>query len=322
MVDCSTQIYFEVEDSGVGIPLEQQARIFKPFHQVGDEQMRHQGTGLGLAISQQLVQMMGGELCVESGKTAVGSRFWFEIPLLLIVGSNHTELTTTRYESGYTRTTGDDPFKILLVDDLAQNRMVLAVFLASLGFTVVEADNGLDAIAQTEQSKPDLIFMDLVMPKMNGLNATRRIRQLPNCRQLPIIALSANLNAGTQRESLAAGCNDFLPKPFETMAILEKLQQYLPLEWIYEAIDRIAQLDYVIPREPKEIILPSQRTLTDLFHLSEHGDIGGLRKYMAALVEEDTQYIPFTVDLGRVVDGFITNEVRQYLRDCLAAQIA
>jgi len=316
------QIRFEVEDSGVGIPQEQQASIFEPFHQVGDGQVKHQGTGLGLAISQRLVRMMGGELHVESGgKTAVGSRFWFDLTLPLITATESIKTSVMRSEIGYTRTTSDpmmktSPFKILLVDDLAENRMVLNALLTPLGFTIVEADGGLDAIAKTTQFKPDLILMDLVMPNVDGLEATRQIRQQPDMMELPIIAISANVNETVQQESIDAGCNLFLPKPFSTKLLLAKLEQYLPLEWYYEADDTIARMGHVQSSD-LETEIPSKMELNKMLNLIMIGDINGIKKRLSVLEKEGNQYSFFVAQLNRLVAGFRMDEIEQYIKETL-----
>ena len=311
--DPSSPIRFEIEDSGVGITVEQQAHIFEPFRQVGDEQVMHKGTGLGLAISQRLVQMMGGDLCVESDGS--GSRFWFELPLLLITRSSHGEAVKTSQEIGYTRTTGSAlpattaPFKILVVDDFEPNRTVLNILLTSLGFTVGEADSGLDGITQIASFKPDFIFMDLVMPDMDGLETTRQIRRMPNGRFLPIIALSANLNVGVQKECLIAGCDGYLPKPFEAGAILEALQQHLPLQWLY--VDEDAQ------SESQELVFPPKEDMDVMLKFSMYGDIGGVRRCLVALGEKGDQYAPFIAELNQLVAEYKMHEIQQYLQGCL-----
>ncbi len=236
----STLIMFEVLDTGVGISPEQLDVIFEPFRQVGNKQAKHQGTGLGLAISRHLVRMMGGELHVESDSS--GSHFWFEIPLPLLAEKIETEeeLEINRIV-GYTRVIGEGPFKILVVDDLNDNRTVLKTLLSSFGFIIDEADSGVKAIAQLKSFQPDLVFMDLIMPGMDGMEVTRHIRRIPSYSQLPIIALTADLTAETRRKSIVAGCDSFLPKPFKVEAVLGELGKYLPLQWRYEDEEETAQ---------------------------------------------------------------------------------
>ncbi len=309
--DPYTPIRFEVEDNGIGIPLERQDDIFKPFHQVGDEQVMHQGTGLGLAISQRLVSMMGGSLHVKSDGVN-GSLFWFELPLLSILEPEKDELLVTRQEIGYTRTKealSTSPFRVLVVDDFEQNRTVLNIFLTSLGFTVDEADGGQGAIAKTTLFKPDFIFMDLVMPNMNGLEATRRIRQQLDSQYPPIVALSANLNAGVQQECMGAGCDGYLPKPFEADAVLEKLQQHLPLQWLYKDEDT--------QPERKELILPPIEELAEMLKLSKYGDISGIKERLVALGKDDGRYNPFIARLNQWVTTYNMRGIQEYLQECV-----
>ncbi len=343
-------LHFNIIDTGIGIAPERQAEVFEPFRQVGDKRIQSQGTGLGLSISQRLVRMMGGELHIES--TGAGSRFWFELSLPLATWSGEMKKLERRRVTGYTRITkeapfkistsssrshaergnelgisGEAPFKILLVDDFAQNRAVLKEFLASLGFAVDEADDGLAAMAQVAQFKPDLILMDLVMPGMDGLEATRQIRQLPERQNIPIIALSASISPEARQKSIAAGCNDFLPKPFETEAILEKLQHYLPLQWLYadkhqpEAEDESSPSPIKIRKpvltEIQNINPPPQAELEILLTLAMTGDIMGIEERLSALEKQNAQYAPFAARLNRLAANLKISEMEQFIRDYL-----
>ncbi|MCP4416380.1 MAG: PAS domain S-box protein [Chloroflexi bacterium] len=297
---------FEVKDTGIGIPVEWQAEIFEPFRQVENRQIQQTGTGLGLSISQRLVQMMGGELFVQSDGS--GSHFWFEISLPLVAESSKSEKVETRTITGYRRTTGEASFNILLVDDVVENRTVLQALLTPLGFTVGEAVDGLEAIAQVANFKPDLILMDLLMPHMDGLEATRQIRQLAEGQEVPIIALSASVSPEKQELSFTVGCDDFLPKPFIETAVLDKLQRYLPLQWIYRDES---------PQEIKNLISPPQATLTKLLHLANIGDVLGIEAQLITLKKENVQYVPFVAQIKQLATEFKVDEIEQYIQDYL-----
>ncbi|MBC8163783.1 MAG: response regulator, partial [Roseiflexaceae bacterium] len=179
---------FEVLDTGVGISSGDLARIFHPFEQVGAARQRTEGTGLGLAISQRLLQLMGSAIQVES-QLGVGSRFWFELLAPLVADVVAAPLPPARPISGYTgpRRT------ILVVDDNPQNRAVLVDLLAPLGFGLLEAADGRAGVAQAQAVRLDLILMDLRLPVMTGVEATRAIRQLPELQGVVIIATSASV---------------------------------------------------------------------------------------------------------------------------------
>lgn len=223
--DDRVRMRFEVQDSGVGVRPEDLQRIFEPFEQAGDSRSRAAGTGLGLAISRQLVRLMGGDLHVQS-EVGAGSLFWFELnaPLattLPLAASARTDMT------GY-----DGPRKrILVVDDVAANRIMLVELLRPLGFEISEAIHGQDVLDQLPSVAPDLILMDLAMPVMDGLEATRQIRAGAVCPQVPIIALSANASRQHSDQALAAGATLFMSKPFERVELLSHLGACLSLTW-------------------------------------------------------------------------------------------
>ena len=168
---------------------------------------------------------------------------------------------------------------------------------------------------QTAVFHPDLILMDLVMPGVDGLEATRQIRRHQNYRDLPIIALSANIDAETQQESLTAGCDGFLSKPFETEAVLTELECYLPLQWIYEAEDAVlvdhSQFD------DEDIIPPNWEELEELLKLTMLGNIGGVKRRLNDLGTEDVKYAPFVAYINQLAAIFKMTEIEQYLREQL-----
>ncbi|NRF68758.1 response regulator [Aquincola sp. S2] len=219
------RLRFEIADSGVGIEPEHLQRLFQPFEQAGDIERRAGGSGLGLSISRQLVRLMGSEIEVDSA-LGRGSRFAFELelpvfdtlqpvapPAPVIVG----------YEGPRRR--------VLVVDDVPINRIVLSELLGKLGFEVDEAANGQEGLDRAQVWRPDLIVLDNVMPVMDGLTATRRLRELPLTKGVPIIAASASASSEHQKASLAAGANAFVPKPIDHLRFLEQVGSLLQLQW-------------------------------------------------------------------------------------------
>lgn len=219
-------LHFEVQDSGIGMTAEQMARIFQPFEQVGDSRRREGGAGLGLAISQQLVQLMGGRIRVES-QPGRGSLFAFELQLPIAVAAASAAEKRVVGFAGRRRS-------ILVVDDVAINRSVLVEMLSSLGFEVFEAGTGQEALDALQRRRVDLILMDIVMPIMDGLEATRRIRGSGEFARVPIIAVSASATPEEATRSYEAGVNGFLAKPVAQAALLQAIGEQLELTWVYE----------------------------------------------------------------------------------------
>ncbi len=222
---------FEVQDTGMGIAPEVLPRLFAPFEQ-GDNSTtrRFGGTGLGLAITRQLARLMGGQAGVQS-LPGVGSVFWFTVKLKLGVARppappvytlppGSAEARLAKVHRGR---------RILVAEDDALNREVLQELLEQLGLVVETARDGALALALAGQHPFDMILMDIRMPNMDGLQATRQIRLLPQCRQTPIIALTANAFAEDRALCLDAGMDDFIGKPFFPEALFTVMLQWLGL---------------------------------------------------------------------------------------------
>jgi signal transduction histidine kinase/ActR/RegA family two-component response regulator len=216
---------FEVTDTGVGIAAEVLGKIFEPFHQAdGSTTRKYGGTGLGLAIARQLIQMMGGEIAVDS-EPGQGSRFWFTVQ----VEAEEPAGALDRREaaSGPRAPRGA---RILVVEDNADNRELVRAMLNALGMSVRVAENGrqaVEALARAEDDV-DLILMDLHMPEMDGFEATRQIRASSNgAADVPIVALTANVLEGQAQRCAEAGMDDFLAKPFTRRQLEDTLQRWL-----------------------------------------------------------------------------------------------
>jgi signal transduction histidine kinase/ActR/RegA family two-component response regulator len=226
VADGRCRLRFEVEDTGVGIPTEELERIFAPFQQVRQHDLHVEGTGLGLAICRKLVHLMGGTLEVASTPGS-GSRFTVEIHVQSgheLLPSSHTAAPVVVGYEGARR-------RILVVDDKADNRAILGSFLRDLGFNIEEAADGETAVEVAARTRPDAVFMDLVMPQMDGFEAIRRLRLDRSLADLRIIALSASAYDTTRAQSVSAGCDAFLSKPLRLEQIVEVLGRELDLEW-------------------------------------------------------------------------------------------
>ncbi|MBF2020895.1 MAG: response regulator [Hydrococcus sp. C42_A2020_068] len=221
------QIRFEVVDTGVGISPSHLETIFQPFEQVCDRDRKRGGTGLGLAISKQLLELMGSQLQVSS-QLQQGSTFWFDLALPVV------EIALETQPKGRIKGYQGKPRRILVVGDRQENRSLLLSLLKPLGFEVMMAKNGEQGLTIARQLKPNLILTDIMMSVKTGLTMTREIREIPEIKDVPIIAISASLIEMMEETCLRAGCNAFLSKPIDQQQLLSLLKEYLHLEWIYE----------------------------------------------------------------------------------------
>ena len=221
---------FEVEDSGIGISEEACKRLFADFAQADSSTNRHYGgTGLGLAICKRLAEGMGGSIGVLS-TAGRGSLFWFELPLRAAADSE----LKSRLEDAPTQLPLDGPsetaaLRLLLVEDNAINQKLAMTLLGRMGLVVDLAENGAQAVAAVQANAYDLVLMDMQMPVMDGLAATRAIRALgAGFAALPIVALTANAMQADKDACSAAGMNGFLAKPFNRASLQDCLAQWLP----------------------------------------------------------------------------------------------
>jgi PAS domain S-box-containing protein len=225
-------LHFEVQDTGAGIAPGELDKLFKAFEQTESGRRSEQGTGLGLPISREYVEMMGGELVVAS-EVGVGSCFSFDIPVEVI------DASVVEYERRAQRVVGLAPgqprYKLLAVDDVEAGRRLLVRLLQPLGFDVREAANGQEALEIYQAWQPDLIFMDVRMPVLDGREATRRIRALLEGEEPVIIALTASVLAEERKDTVDYGFDDFVRKPFLETTILEALERHLGAAFVYEA---------------------------------------------------------------------------------------
>jgi signal transduction histidine kinase len=219
----------DVEDTGIGMHADDVERIFEPFEQVGDAQRRSGGTGLGLAITRALVNDMGGRVQVSS-ELGRGSRFRIELPLPV---AQLAQVASPR-APGLARYAGP-PRRVLVVDDVAANRALMCDFLMNAGFEVAQASDGGELLAAARSFRPDLVLMDSVMPSVDGVEATRRLRRDADLAAVPVIAISASATAEHRAACLQAGVNVFLTKPVSLQALQARIGEQLGLQWIEPA---------------------------------------------------------------------------------------
>lgn len=218
----SVRIQFTVSDTGIGIPYEMQQEIFESFTQVVSSDRKQGGIGLGLTISKSLVERQGGKIWVES-KPDVGSSFHFFIPY-----QKATNVPEKKKSEEYEEMNLGS-LKILLVEDNKVNLFITEAMLNDWGFKVDVAGNGLEAIQQLEKNDYDMVLMDIQMPEMNGLEATRVIRKMVNPLKagVPIIAITANTSRQAHKQFIAEGMNDWVIKPFKDETLYKKIALHI-----------------------------------------------------------------------------------------------
>ena len=253
------QLFFSVKDSGQGIAPEDIEKLFGAYSQVDTKKNHYkEGTGLGLAISKQFVEMMGGHIGVKS-KYGEGSEFYFTIPQKIVDARKASEVKEevgAKSENVLNFTAPEA--KIMVVDDNEMNRKVALGLLAPLKMQIDTAENGKQALDMICSKKYDLIFMDHMMPIMDGIEATKKLREMDDeyCRQVPVIALTANAIVEARAKFFEAGMNDFAAKPIDLKDICAKIRKWLPAEYIINNEAKEASLSDVSQEKETEEDLP------------------------------------------------------------------
>jgi signal transduction histidine kinase len=224
------RIEIAVTDTGIGIPSHQQSQLFQPFVQLDSSLSRqHEGSGLGLTLVKQIVELHGGTVSLES-EIGQGSCFTVKLPDTCVVEILATNLSMSRATLSSHPALEIEPISsatILLVEDNQANIETFSGYLIAKGYRMLIANNGLAAIELTQSQQPDLILMDIQMPEMNGIEAIKAIRQLPNCDKMPMIALTARSMVGEREKCLAAGASGYLAKPVKLRELHQAIQQFL-----------------------------------------------------------------------------------------------
>jgi CHASE2 domain-containing sensor protein/DNA-binding NarL/FixJ family response regulator/anti-sigma regulatory factor (Ser/Thr protein kinase) len=299
------KIRFEIIDSGVGMTQEQLNKIFLPFEQVGDKNKQTEGTGLGLAISRRITELMGSNLMVESS-LGCGSKFWFDADLE--VSKENIQQKSDLLNTQIIGLKGDKP-NILIVDDQWENRSVIVNCLQTIGFSCFEASNGKEGLIKTEEIKPDLILTDISMPEMDGLEMMQLLRNNQEFSDVPIVVSSASVYEKDVRQSLAAGANEFLPKPIQIQELLKVLHNYLQLEWIYAKTEQKQEISL-----NEKIVLPSTLEMDKLFDLAMRGNVNGIENLLNNLESSDIRFQPFVAEIRQLAENFKFKQIRQYIK--------
>jgi len=230
-LNSKTWVRFEITDTGIGISQKDIGIIFNQFIQVDQKEVRKSGTGLGLTICQSFVQIMGGCLNVES-KEDKGSTFWFDLPIQVPDPDNIVKTESPNRPIGLAP--NRPQYRILIIEDHEESRIVLSKLLEIVGFKVYAVGDGEKGISAVSTFQPDLVLMDIRLPVVDGLTATKIIKSTEVGRNIPIIALTAHAFERERLEILAAGCDDLIRKPYDETELFAMLVSHLGVKFVYE----------------------------------------------------------------------------------------
>jgi len=302
-------IVIEVEDTGLGIDPARQAKIFDPFVQGIDMPVR-KGTGLGLSICKAYADLMGGTLEVES-ELGKGSLFRLRLPAEIDEAADiKSPVDDKPRVTGLVST--DKTWRILVADDNRENLLLLKSLLESVGFFVLEAKNGKEAVEAFKKESIDLIWMDMRMPVMDGYEAVRQIRQCSGGDTVQIIAITASAFREQRHEILATGCDDMVIKPFQAHEIFETMGRFLDIEYIYESKQEAApvrvpevELTAAMLADLPEELLQQLRETTLELHM----------EVILEVIDRIEAHAPETAEQLRVlVQAFQIQRIREVLK--------
>ncbi len=284
--DDRIRLILEVEDTGIGIALEDQARIFAPFVQVGKPATQN-GTGLGLSITWEFVQLMGGTISVRSA-LGEGALFRVELPVEQV---DESELVQAHHDNGHVMglAPGQPEYRILVVEDKKENWLLLQRLLQDAGFQVRVAEDGAQGVEIFRTWQPHLIWMDLRLPVMGGLEAAGAIRALAGGRQVKIVALTASAFARQREEVLAAGLDDFVRKPFRREEIFDCMGRHLGVRYSYREVLRKSPDDPAAVLRPEALAMLPEQLRQELADALVRLDAGPIFEAIGRVSELDAQ---------------------------------
>ncbi len=297
-----SKIIFAIEDTGVGIATAELEQIFDSFTQSESGKKAQEGTGLGLSISRKFVQLMGSDLKVKS-KLNQGTIFTFKIKVTVVNEDSKNSQKVPRKIIGLQPS--QSCYKILIVEDIPVNRQLLIKLLQPFGFQLQEANNGEEALKIWETWQPDLIFMDIKMPVMDGYEAIKQIKATNRGKKTPIIAITASVLEEEKAVVLAVGCDDFVRKPFRESTLFNLIEKYLGICFIYEELttenyQNINHSEVINDRLKSELQMMRKNWVLQLHEAALDANLKAIREVIA-----DAPYIP--EELAQTLTNWVEN---------------
>jgi len=288
-----------ISDTGVGIPQDKLEEVFEPFTQVKAHRTSVEGTGLGLAITRRLVDLMQGTLSVHSA-VGTGSTFLVELPLPVVEQSAVVTKKKQGRIVGYT----EERKRILIADDNITSLSMLVDLLEPLGFEIVTAADGREAIQQVRSFSPDLIITDFVMPDKDGLEIIRELRTDAELRDITCVGASATVVDKERKQAFIDACDTFLPKPVDLDELLKTLQHHLNLEWKRADMETAYESEYREAGEDHNFKTPPADILATLIHHAELGAYNELEQALTDLSDRDSEYTEFCRTLHAYIERY------------------
>jgi PAS domain S-box-containing protein len=284
--DAQNILLVEVGDTGCGIKPEDIERIFEPFRQGDEQDGLNTGTGLGLPISREYARMMSGDLTATS---SVGRGSVFRFKFIAEMAQEY-QMENPELQRQVLRLDSDENApRVLVVDDREMNRDVLVRMLSAVGFIIHEATDGQGAIDALNNWHPDFIFMDMMMPVLDGREATRRIKSTPEGKEIPIIMVSASAMEEDRLEALASGADGFIRKPYREQEILQEIGRHLPIKYIYEDDsgnrETVSQVDKSVDMEAVKRL--PEKLKAELFESVRAGDFDRLEELLGQVAIQE-----------------------------------
>jgi PAS domain S-box-containing protein len=298
------KIRFKIKDTGIGIPEDKLNQIFLPFEQLDRTQRETEGTGLGLTIAKSLLELMNSQLQVKS-ILGEGSVFWFDVDVL---EGDPTGIPIPELDLGVaTKVIDGRGRKILVVDDVSDNRQLLVEWLEFLSFEVVTAENGVKGLEVAKSFQPHAILLDILMPEMDGIEVLARIRKDPQLKNIVVILISADLHFEESLRNRKVKFEDFLSKPVDLDLLIDSLKTHLKLESI--------QSEFKTDKNLSSFILPSQEEILSILQLAQIGDMDLVIEKTNSLEKIDNNYLSFVREVQKLASSFQQYKLISFLEE-------
>jgi len=288
--DNAIDLILKVKDTGIGIPKEDHKKIFQAFDQMDmQDNKKYEGTGLGLAITQQFVNLMNGTIELKS-KLGEGSTF---IVTLKKVNVGQEAINAEEKSVLDSNLIQFDKSTVLIVDDIKTNRKLLKEYLKDYNIDILEAKNGKEALIVIEKQIPDLVFMDLRMPIMDGFEAIEIIKKKPKWSNIPNVAITASVFDKDEQEALERGFTDYVRKPISSIDILKILKKYLKYTIVPHIEEPVTEISFQPIEKLDDLMLEIEKTVTPLL-----AEINKIRAKKKVLLLADQ-----IIDIGKKFDA-------------------